>query len=91
MHIYLHVWYNEYMRKNELNIIEAVNKLEDTAIYCDQWVSAYSEKFGELELHLSEVESREIMICTQKKTFFVSLGSITQENIRNFLESKVEG
>jgi hypothetical protein len=77
-----------YMRNK--SIIQAINKLEDTAIYCDQWVSAYCERFGEIELHLSEVES-EVMICTQKKTVFVSLGSITQENIRNFLESKVEG
>ena len=71
------------------SILEAINKLEDTAIYCDQWVSAYSERFGELELHLSEVEQREIMICTKRKTFFVTLDSITKESIRNFLESKV--
>ena len=72
------------------SILEAINKLEDTAIYCDQWVSAYSERFGELELHLSEVEQREIMICTKRKTFFVTLDSITQESIRSFLESKIE-
>ena len=72
------------------SILEMINELEDTAIYCDQWVSAYSEQFGEIELHLSEVEQREIMICTKRKTFFVTLDSITQESIRSFLESKIE-
>ena len=71
------------------SILEMINELEDTAIYCDQWVSAYSEQFGEIELHVSEAEPREVMICTQKKTFFVSLDNITQESIRSFLENKI--
>ena len=71
------------------SILKAINELEDTAIYCDQWVSAYSEQFGEIELHVSEAEPREVMICTQKKTFFVSLDNITQESIRSFLENKI--
>ena len=71
------------------SILKAINELEDTAIYCDQWVSAYSEQFGEIELHVSEAEPREVMICTQRKTFFISLDNITQESIRSFLENKI--
>lgn len=77
-----------YDRKT-LKAIKVVNELENTSVYCDQWVSTYSQELGEIELHLSEVEPREVMICTKGKTYFVFLDDIKQENIRNFLENLV--
>jgi hypothetical protein len=72
-----------------LKALEAVNKLPNTSVYCDQWVSAYSERLGEIECHLSEVEPREVMVCTKRKTYFVSLDDVKQENIKNFLENLI--
>ena len=51
----------DIMKNKSIQIIQAVNKLEDTAIYCDQWVSAYCDKLGEVELHLSEVKQRDVL------------------------------
>ena len=73
----------------EKQVLEIINKLEGTSVYCDQWVSSYCQELGEIEFHLSEIEPREVMVCTKGKTYFVSLDDVKQENIRNFLENLV--
>jgi hypothetical protein len=76
--------------KKILKALELINKLSNDSVYCDGWTTVHCPQLGEIvELHLSEIESREVMICTEKETYFVSLDDIIQENIRNFLENLV--
>jgi hypothetical protein len=50
------------MKKTE--VLKIINKLPEESVYCDEWVSAYSETLGGIELHLSRIEPREVVICT---------------------------
>jgi hypothetical protein len=70
-------------------VVELINKLSNDSVYCDGWITVLCKELGEIvELHLSD-EPREVMVCTEKETYFVSLDDIIQENIRNFLENLV--
>ena len=76
--------------KQTLRALELINKLSNDNVYCDGWVTVLCKELGEIvELHLTEIESREVMVCTEQEVYFVSLDDITQENIRNFLENLV--